>query len=68
MKIKYFEETDTTLVEFTSQEVAETREVSENVIVDLDALGNVVSMTIEHAREGANLDEVAFELMGGKPA
>lgn len=68
MKIKYFEDTDTALVEFTVHEVIETKEISENVYVDLDANGNLVSMTIEHARENASLQEVAFEQMGRKTA
>lgn len=63
MKIKYFEDTDTALLEFTSSPVTETRAVSENVYVDLDAAGNLVSMTIEHARQNARLPEVAFEAM-----
>ena len=49
MKISYFEDTDTALFEFTSERVAETREVSENIYLDLDENGNLVSMTIEHA-------------------
>ena len=63
MKVKYFEDTDTAFVEFANREVIETREISENVYVDLDANGNLVSMTIEHARENANLPEVAYESM-----
>ena len=63
VKVKYFEDTDTALLEFVGREVKETREISENVYVDLDAEGNLVSMTIEHARENANLPEVAFEAM-----
>lgn len=63
MKVKYFEDTDTALVEFANGEVAETKEISEDVYVDLDANGNLVSMTIEHARENANLPEVAYEVM-----
>ena len=55
MKITYFEDTDTALLEFTSERVAETREVSENIYLDLDENGNLVSMTIEHARESANI-------------
>ncbi len=49
MKIKYFNDTDTALVEFTDNGVKETMEISENVYLDLDAAGNPVSMTIEHA-------------------
>jgi uncharacterized protein YuzE len=61
MKINYFEDTDTALIEFTKQPVAETREVSESVILDLDADGNLVSMTIEHASETANIKDFSFE-------
>ena len=63
MKDKYFEDTDTALVEFSNHAVVETKEISENVYVDLDVNGNLVSMTIEHARENANLPEVAYEAM-----
>ena len=61
MKINYFEDTDTALIEFTSKLVAETREVSENIYLDLDENGNLVSMTIEHAEESANIRDFAFE-------
>ena len=61
MKINYFEDTDTALVEFTGEFVAETREVSEDVILDLDADGQLVSMTIEQAARSANILDFAFE-------
>jgi uncharacterized protein YuzE len=61
MKINYFEDTDTALIEFTEHEITETREVSENVYLDLDAEGNLVSMTVEHASEKANITDFAFE-------
>ena len=35
MKVKYFSDTDTALVEFVTNEVFETKEISENVYVDL---------------------------------
>lgn len=63
MKIKYFADTDTALVEFSQTPVVETREVSEKISIDLDAQGNVVNMTIEHAKQGANLSEFAFQEM-----
>ena len=61
MKINYFEDTDTAHIEFTKNAVAETREVSENVYLDLDREGNLVSMTIEHAGKKANILDFAFE-------
>ena len=60
MKIRYFADTDTALIEFSSQPVAETKEISENLYIDLDEKGNLVSMTIEHAKEKANISEVSF--------
>lgn len=61
MKIKYFEHTDTALMEFSNHAVAETREINENLYIDLDDQGNVVNMTIEHASEQANIREFAFQ-------
>jgi uncharacterized protein YuzE len=62
MRIKYFSDTDTALLEFTDAPVAETRVINEDVIVDLDAQGRMVSLTIEHAKEAAGFREV--ELVG----
>ena len=61
MRVKYFSDTDTALLEFTDNPVAETREISENIYADLDLQGNLVSMTIEHARTNARLDEFSFQ-------
>jgi uncharacterized protein YuzE len=43
---------------FLDSTVESTREINENVYVDLDADGNVVSMTIEHARRNSQLPDV----------
>jgi uncharacterized protein YuzE len=61
MKVKYFPDTDPALVEFTDNEVAETKEINENIYVDLDRQGNLVSMTIEHARSNAQLQEFSYQ-------
>jgi uncharacterized protein YuzE len=63
MKVKYFSDTDTALVEFTDKEVFETREISENVYADLDQTGNLVNMTIEHAKANAGLWEFSYQEM-----
>ena len=63
MKVKYFPDTDTAYVEFMSGEVFETKEISENIYVDLDENGNLVSMTIEHAKENAGLWEFSYQEM-----
>ena len=61
MKIKYFNDTDTALVEFTDNPVEETREISENIYLDVDAEGNPVSMTIEHAKKNAHLPDIMYQ-------
>ncbi len=61
MRVKYFSDTDTALVEFTDHEVTETKEISENIYIDLDSQGNMVSMTIEHARANARLQEFSYQ-------
>ncbi|MGD0398679.1 MAG: DUF2283 domain-containing protein [Syntrophobacteraceae bacterium] len=35
--------------------------ISENIYVDLDKQGNLVSMTIEHARTNARLNEFSYQ-------
>ena len=61
MRVTYFTDTDTALVEFTDNAAVETREISENIYVDLDPQGNLVSMTIEHARTNARLQEFSYQ-------
>ncbi len=68
MKVKYFKDTDTALLEFSEAIVEETREISENVFVDFDVNGNLVSMTIEHAATVANLPQVSLEEIGAGAA
>jgi len=60
MKIRYFADTDTALIEFSKGVVVETKEISESLYVDLDDKGNLVSMTIEHAKEQANISKVSY--------
>jgi len=60
MKIKYFNDTDTALLEFTDNKIEETREISENIYIDLDAVSNIVSMTIEHAKTTAHLPNIEY--------
>ena len=60
MKIRYFTDTDTALIEFSDAPVVETREISENLYADLDESGNVVSVTVEHARKATNMSEISY--------
>jgi uncharacterized protein YuzE len=68
MIVKYFKDTDSALFEFSSRPVEETREIAENVYVDLDENGNLVSMTIEHAATVAALPEIQLQEIGAPAA
>jgi uncharacterized protein YuzE len=59
MKVKYFE--DTALLEFSEHPAFETKEINENIYLDLDKDGNLIGMTIEHAISQANINEVSFQ-------
>ena len=47
MKIQYFQDTDTLYIEFKAAEVAETRDLDENTLLDLDREGNIRGITVE---------------------
>ncbi len=68
MKIKYFVDTDTAQVEFSNSEVSETKEINENIYIDLDKDGNLVNMTIEHAKDKAGLYEISYQEVKNKVA
>lgn len=61
MKIKYFSDTDTALLEFSENEVFETKEINENIYIDLGKDGKLISMTIEHAKEQATIKEFSYQ-------
>lgn len=61
MKIKYFQNTDTLYIEFRPCDVAETRNLDEDTILDLDSRGNICAMAIEHASTRADIPRFSFE-------
>ena len=44
MKVSYFEDTDTLYIELRPGDVAETRDLDENTVLDLDAGGHICAM------------------------
>ena len=61
MKIRYFEDTDTLLIELKAGSVAETRDLDEDTLLDLDAQGQVLAITLEHATTRAELSSFSFD-------
>ena len=61
MKITYFQDTDTVHIELRGGEVSETRDLDENTLLDIDRDGNICGITIEHARDRADILHCSYE-------
>ena len=61
MKVRYFADTDTLLIEFRDAPVADTRDLDENTLLDVDAQGNICSITVEHASHRAGAPQFSYE-------
>ncbi len=61
MRIKYFQDTDTLYIEFRATTVAETKDLDENTLLDLDKDGNICAITVEHAKDRADIPHFSFE-------
>jgi uncharacterized protein YuzE len=62
MRATYFPDTDTLLLQFSDREIAETYDVNEDVLLEVDKEGRMVSMTIEHAKRQTNVNEFSYQL------
>jgi uncharacterized protein YuzE len=61
MRIRYFEDTDTLLIEFKDTPVAETRDLDEDTVLDVDAQGNICAITVEHASQRTGIPRFSYE-------
>lgn len=61
MKLKYFEDTDTLYIEFRNKEIAQSKDLDENTVLDLDASGHVCAITFEHASAWTNVHHISLE-------
>jgi len=62
MKIRYFQDTDTLYIEFRAARVAETRDLDENTLLDVDDEGNICGITVEHAQKRVeDIPHISFE-------
>jgi uncharacterized protein YuzE len=61
MNIKYFQDTDTLYIEFKAAEVAASKDLDENTVLDLDQSGNILGITVEHASQRADIPRFSYE-------
>ena len=49
------------VIEFKEAPVAETRDLDENTVLDIDAQGNVCAITVEHASQRTGIPQFSYE-------
>ena len=63
MKLNYHRDTDSLYIDLSEQVSVESREVSEGVVLDYDAAGNLVGIDIDNARAKVQLDRLVLSHM-----
>jgi uncharacterized protein YuzE len=60
MKLNYYPETDSLYIDLANRSSVESREVSEGVVLDYDAAGNLVGIDIDNASSKLDLRELTL--------
>jgi uncharacterized protein YuzE len=66
MRLSYYPETDSLYIELKRTPGAEAREIVEGLVVELDALGEIVGLDLDHASRKFDLSVV--ETVALRPA
>jgi uncharacterized protein YuzE len=60
MKLNYYSETDSLYIDLSEQPSVESREISEGVVLDYDAAGNLVGIDIDNASRKVDLKKLTL--------
>ena len=66
MKLNYYAETDSLYIDLSEKPSAESREISEGVVLDYDAKGNLVGIDIDNASKKVQLKKLILSKLPGK--
>jgi uncharacterized protein YuzE len=66
MKVKYYKETDSLYIDLSENPSSDSREITEGVVLDYDAAGNLVGIDIDRASTKVALDKLIVSSMPGK--
>lgn len=66
MKLNYHPETDSLYIDLSEKPSAESREISEGVVLDYDAQGNLVGIDIDNASRKVELKSLVLSRLPGK--
>jgi len=61
LKVTFFSDTDTLYIEFKPGSIAETRDLDENTLLELDETGGICGITVEHATERTGMPTFSNE-------
>jgi uncharacterized protein YuzE len=65
MKLNYYPDTDSLYIDLSEQTSVESREISEGVVLDYDARGNVVGIDIDNASRKVELQRLTVSKLPG---
>ena len=60
MKISYYPDTDSLFIDLSEQPSAESREISEGIVLDYDAQGRLVGVDIDNASKKVELKKLTL--------
>lgn len=60
MKLNYYPDTDSLYIDLSDRPSVDSREISEGVVLDYDADGNLVGIDIDNASLKINLKEITL--------
>ena len=60
MKLSYYSDTDSLYIDLSEQPSVESREVSEGIVFDYDATGNLVGIDIDNASRKVDLKKLTL--------
>ena len=60
MKLNYYPETDSLYIDLSEKSSVESKEISEGVVLDYDAEGNLVGIDIDNASSKVQLKELSL--------
>ena len=66
MKLNYYPETDSLYIDLSELPSVESREISDGVVLDYDANGNLVGIDIDNASSKVDLASLTLSKLPGK--
>lgn len=66
MKVRYYKETDSLYIDLSETASEESREVSEGIVLDYDANGNLMGIDIDNASTKVALERLSVSNLPGE--